>query len=191
MSSSINFTFFLRNCFQVVRTISSSSSSHVSSSIGNIPRSIDQTISRIIRLSEVVVQWSHYYSDSIKGPVINAKEQRKCVVSILELTSLDNTNSQVCPVRHLATYIRASKGRIKISTWHDDSDTESEQSDDESSNNVDVPTDYQLSDTLLGQYKHMVNNQGLLVEEANHKVATCGVGPVDSRVYLLETQNYG
>ncbi|KAM9974214.1 hypothetical protein ACTFIR_003930 [Dictyostelium discoideum] len=47
---------------------------------------------------------------------------------------------------------------------HDDSDTENEQSD-ESSNNVDVPTDYQLSDTLLGQYKHMVNNQGLLVEE--------------------------
>ncbi|KAM9975941.1 hypothetical protein ACTFIR_009782 [Dictyostelium discoideum] len=32
---------------------------------------------------------------------------------------------------------------------HDDSDTENEQSDDESSNNVDVPTDYQLSDTLL------------------------------------------
>ncbi|KAM9962791.1 hypothetical protein ACTFIR_005708 [Dictyostelium discoideum] len=48
---------------------------------------------------------------------------------------------------------------------HDDSDTENEQSDDESSNNIDVPTDYQLSDTLLGQYKHMVNNQGLLVEE--------------------------
>ncbi|KAM9974272.1 hypothetical protein ACTFIR_012793 [Dictyostelium discoideum] len=48
---------------------------------------------------------------------------------------------------------------------HDDSDTEKEQSDDESSNNVNVPTDYQLSDTLLGQYKHMVNNQGLLVEE--------------------------
>ncbi|KAM9955142.1 hypothetical protein ACTFIW_008806 [Dictyostelium discoideum] len=48
---------------------------------------------------------------------------------------------------------------------HDDSDTENEQSDDESSNNVDVPTYYQLSDTLLGQYKHMVNNQGLLVEE--------------------------
>ncbi|KAN0001085.1 hypothetical protein ACTFIZ_002277 [Dictyostelium cf. discoideum] len=48
---------------------------------------------------------------------------------------------------------------------HDDSDTESEQSDDETSNDVDVPTEYQLSDTLLGQYKHMVNNQGLLVEE--------------------------
>ncbi|KAM9996514.1 hypothetical protein ACTFIZ_002318 [Dictyostelium cf. discoideum] len=48
---------------------------------------------------------------------------------------------------------------------HDDSDTDSEQSDDETSNDVDVPTEYQLSDTLLGQYKHMVNNQGLLVEE--------------------------
>ncbi|EAL73783.1 hypothetical protein DDB_G0267292 [Dictyostelium discoideum AX4] len=48
---------------------------------------------------------------------------------------------------------------------HDNSDTENEQSEDESSNNVDVPTDYQLSDTLLGQYKHMVNNKGLLVEE--------------------------
>ncbi|KAM9974211.1 hypothetical protein ACTFIR_003927 [Dictyostelium discoideum] len=48
---------------------------------------------------------------------------------------------------------------------HDDSDTESEQNEVESSNNFDVPTDYQLSDTLLGQYKHMVNNQCLLVEE--------------------------
>ncbi|KAM9948574.1 hypothetical protein ACTFIT_009772 [Dictyostelium discoideum] len=51
--------------------------------------------------------------DSIKGPVINAKEQRSGVVSILELTSLDDTNSQVCPVRHLTTYLRASKGRRK------------------------------------------------------------------------------
>ncbi|KAM9967304.1 hypothetical protein ACTFIR_007544 [Dictyostelium discoideum] len=48
---------------------------------------------------------------------------------------------------------------------HDDSDTENEQSDDESSNNVDVSTDCLLSDSLLGQYKNMVNNQGLLVEE--------------------------
>ncbi|KAM9972451.1 hypothetical protein ACTFIW_010433 [Dictyostelium discoideum] len=36
----------------------------------------------------------------IKGPVINAKEQRKGVLSILELTSLDDSNS-------------ASKGRRK------------------------------------------------------------------------------
>ncbi|KAM9954213.1 hypothetical protein ACTFIW_003754 [Dictyostelium discoideum] len=32
---------------------------------------------------------------------------------------------------------------------HDNSDTENEQSDDESSNNVEVPTDYQLFDNLL------------------------------------------
>ncbi|KAM9974186.1 hypothetical protein ACTFIR_003902 [Dictyostelium discoideum] len=51
--------------------------------------------------------------DSIKGPVINAKEQKKGVSSILELTSLDDTTSQVCLVRHLATYLRASKGRRK------------------------------------------------------------------------------
>ncbi|KAM9954263.1 hypothetical protein ACTFIW_003804 [Dictyostelium discoideum] len=51
--------------------------------------------------------------DSIKGPYINAKEQRKGVLSILELTSLDDTNSKVCPVRHLSTYLRASKGRRK------------------------------------------------------------------------------
>ncbi|KAM9975461.1 hypothetical protein ACTFIW_013342 [Dictyostelium discoideum] len=39
---------------------------------------------------------------------------------------------------------------------HDDSDTENEQSDDESSNNVDVPTDYQLSDTVsFKQRSHM------------------------------------
>ncbi|KAM9972465.1 hypothetical protein ACTFIW_010447 [Dictyostelium discoideum] len=64
-----------------------------------------------------LVKWSFngliITPDSIKGPVINAKEQRKDVLSILELTSLDDTNSQVCPVRHLSTYIRASKGRRK------------------------------------------------------------------------------
>ncbi|KAM9943659.1 hypothetical protein ACTFIT_001948 [Dictyostelium discoideum] len=67
--------------------------------------------------SSDLVKWSFkgliITIDSIKGPVINAKEQRSGVVSILELTSLDDTNSQVCPVRHLATYLRASKGRRK------------------------------------------------------------------------------
>ncbi|KAM9948766.1 hypothetical protein ACTFIT_009964 [Dictyostelium discoideum] len=67
--------------------------------------------------SSDLVKWSFkgliITTDSIKGPVINAKEQRSGVVSILELTSLDDTNSQVCPVRHLATYLRASKGRRK------------------------------------------------------------------------------
>ncbi|KAM9954883.1 hypothetical protein ACTFIW_000986 [Dictyostelium discoideum] len=64
-----------------------------------------------------LVKWSFngliITPDSIKGPVINAKEQRKGVLSILELTPLDDTNSQVCPVRHLSTYLRASKGRRK------------------------------------------------------------------------------
>ncbi|KAM9974195.1 hypothetical protein ACTFIR_003911 [Dictyostelium discoideum] len=48
-----------------------------------------------------------------KGPVIYAKEQIKGVLSILELTLLDDTNSQVCPVHHLSTYLKASKGRWK------------------------------------------------------------------------------
>ncbi|KAM9957058.1 hypothetical protein ACTFIR_003795 [Dictyostelium discoideum] len=56
-------------------------------------------------------------SDSCRSMVslllINVKEQRKRVLSILELTSLDDTNSQVCPVRHLATYLRTSKRRRK------------------------------------------------------------------------------
>ncbi|KAM9972454.1 hypothetical protein ACTFIW_010436 [Dictyostelium discoideum] len=40
-------------------------------------------------------------------------KNKERVLSILELTSLDDTNSQVCPVRLLATYLRASKGRRK------------------------------------------------------------------------------
>ncbi|KAM9997168.1 hypothetical protein ACTFIZ_007907 [Dictyostelium cf. discoideum] len=53
-------------------------------------------------------------TDSIRGPVINAKEQRKDgVLSILELTSLDDTYSQVCPVRHLTTYLKSTKERRK------------------------------------------------------------------------------
>ncbi|KAM9954210.1 hypothetical protein ACTFIW_003751 [Dictyostelium discoideum] len=56
--------------------------------------------------SSDLVKWSfnglNITPDSIKGPVVNAKEQRK-----------DDTNSQVCPVRHLATFLRASKGRRK------------------------------------------------------------------------------
>ncbi|KAM9962776.1 hypothetical protein ACTFIR_005693 [Dictyostelium discoideum] len=48
--------------------------------------------------SSDLVKWSFngliITPDSIKGPVINAKEQRKGVLSILELTLLDDTNSQ-------------------------------------------------------------------------------------------------
>ncbi|KAM9955108.1 hypothetical protein ACTFIW_008772 [Dictyostelium discoideum] len=67
--------------------------------------------------SSDLVKWSFngliITPDSIKCPVINAKEQTKGVLSIFELTSLDDTNSQVCPVCHLVTYLRASKGRRK------------------------------------------------------------------------------
>ncbi|KAM9997129.1 hypothetical protein ACTFIZ_007913 [Dictyostelium cf. discoideum] len=64
--------------------------------------------------SSDLVKWSfkglNITTDSIRGPVINAKEQRKDgVLSILELTSLDDTYSQVCPVRHLTTYLKSTK----------------------------------------------------------------------------------
>ncbi|KAN0022989.1 hypothetical protein ACTFIU_009072 [Dictyostelium citrinum] len=53
-------------------------------------------------------------SDSIKGPVINAKEQRntrRADISILELTSLEAAKVSVCPVRHFATYLRSSSNK--------------------------------------------------------------------------------
>ncbi|KAM9996557.1 hypothetical protein ACTFIZ_007986 [Dictyostelium cf. discoideum] len=53
-------------------------------------------------------------TDSIRGPVINAKEQRKDgVLPILELTSLDDNYSQVCPVCHLTTYLKSTNERRK------------------------------------------------------------------------------
>ncbi|KAM9955154.1 hypothetical protein ACTFIW_008818 [Dictyostelium discoideum] len=63
-----------------------------------------------LAISSDLVKWS--FIGLIITPEL-IKEQRKGVLSILELTSLDDTNSQVCPVRHLATYLRASKGRKK------------------------------------------------------------------------------
>ncbi|KAN0025788.1 hypothetical protein ACTFIU_000051 [Dictyostelium citrinum] len=46
----------------------------------------------------------------------------------------------------------------------DDSDTEDEDNEERSDTDS-VPTDYQLSDTLMDQFKPLINNQGLLVEE--------------------------
>ncbi|KAN0000144.1 hypothetical protein ACTFIZ_004030 [Dictyostelium cf. discoideum] len=68
--------------------------------------------------SSDLVKWSfkglNITTDSIRGPVINAKEQRKDgVLSILELTSLDDTYSQVCTVHHLTTYLKSTKERRK------------------------------------------------------------------------------
>ncbi|KAM9988966.1 hypothetical protein ACTFIY_004990 [Dictyostelium cf. discoideum] len=39
--------------------------------------------------------------------------ERSGVLSILELTSLDDSNSRVCPLSHLETYLGASEGRRK------------------------------------------------------------------------------
>ncbi|KAM9954233.1 hypothetical protein ACTFIW_003774 [Dictyostelium discoideum] len=127
------------------------------------------------------------------GPVINAKEQRKGVLSILELTSLDDTNSQVCPVLHLSTYLRASKGRrkshsgdslfiqneeiniivlptlsssgIDISKFKSHS-TRSAMASLLLSNNVPFHIVKKMSRWKSNDtYKYMVNNQGLLIEE--------------------------
>ncbi|KAM9955050.1 hypothetical protein ACTFIW_008714 [Dictyostelium discoideum] len=85
----------------------------------------------------------------------------------LRMKSMEDqiNNLSLAFTRFMKEPMFSSNTNSRSQRTHDDSDTESEQSDDESSNNVDVPTDYQLSDTLLGQYKHMVNNQGLFVEE--------------------------
>ncbi|KAM9975769.1 hypothetical protein ACTFIW_000045 [Dictyostelium discoideum] len=81
-------------------------------------------------------------------------------------TTVNNNKASISTfTRFMKEHMFSSNTNSRSQRTHDDYDTESEQSEDESSNNVDVPTDYQLSDTLIGQYKHMVNNQGLLVEE--------------------------
>ncbi|KAM9955131.1 hypothetical protein ACTFIW_008795 [Dictyostelium discoideum] len=85
----------------------------------------------------------------------------------LRMKSMEDqiNNLSLAFTRFMKEPMFSSNTNSRSQRTHDDSDTENEQSDDESSNNVDVPTVYQLSDTLLGQYKHMVKNQGLLVEE--------------------------
>ncbi|KAM9986189.1 hypothetical protein ACTFIY_010594 [Dictyostelium cf. discoideum] len=85
----------------------------------------------------------------------------------LRMKSMEDqiNNLSLAFTRFMKEPMFSSNTKSRSQPSHDNSDTENEESDDESSNNVDVPTDYQLSDTLLGQYKHMVNNQGLLVEE--------------------------
>ncbi|KAM9992215.1 hypothetical protein ACTFIY_009658 [Dictyostelium cf. discoideum] len=85
----------------------------------------------------------------------------------LRMKSMEDqiNNLSLAFTRFMKEPMFSSNTKSRSQPSHDNSDTENEQSDDESSNNVDVPTDYQLSDTLLAQFKHMVNNQGLLVEE--------------------------
>ncbi|KAM9994133.1 hypothetical protein ACTFIZ_002950 [Dictyostelium cf. discoideum] len=64
---------------------------------------------KVLPKSSDLVKWSfkglNITTDSIRGPVINAKEQRK--------DGLDDTYSQVCPVRHLTTYLKSTNERRK------------------------------------------------------------------------------
>ncbi|KAN0008825.1 hypothetical protein ACTFIU_002118 [Dictyostelium citrinum] len=61
------------------------------------------------------MQSGHLISED--SPVINSKEQRntkRADILILELTSLEAANLSVCPVRHLATYLRSSSKKRNV-----------------------------------------------------------------------------
>ncbi|KAK5583322.1 hypothetical protein RB653_004914 [Dictyostelium firmibasis] len=75
------------------------------------------------------------------------------------------SNLSLAFTRYMKEPIRESYGNSDNQRSNDESETENEQGDDESIDPVDVPTDYQLSESLLANYKHLINNQGLLVEE--------------------------
>ncbi|KAM9972486.1 hypothetical protein ACTFIW_000479 [Dictyostelium discoideum] len=67
----------------------------------------------------------------------------------MSTTVNNNDASSSTFTRFMKEPMFSSNTNSRSQRTQDDSDTENEQSDDESSNNVDVPTDYQLSDTLL------------------------------------------
>ncbi|KAK5574471.1 hypothetical protein RB653_009723 [Dictyostelium firmibasis] len=75
------------------------------------------------------------------------------------------SNLSLAFTRYMKEPIRESYRNSDNQHSNDESETENEQGDDESIDPVDVPTDYQLSESLLANYKHLINNQGLLVEE--------------------------
>ncbi|KAM9954329.1 hypothetical protein ACTFIW_003870 [Dictyostelium discoideum] len=69
---------------------------------------------------------------------------------VLDATTGQNGLEKATPITvSLKVHMFSSNTNSRSQCTHDDSDTENEQRDDQSSNNVDVPTDYQLSDTLL------------------------------------------
>ncbi|KAK5576827.1 hypothetical protein RB653_007972 [Dictyostelium firmibasis] len=74
------------------------------------------------------------------------------------------SNLSLAFTRYMKEPIRESYGNSDNQRSNDESETENEQGDDESIDPVDVPTDYQLSESLLANYKHLINNQGLLVK---------------------------
>ncbi|KAN0023515.1 hypothetical protein ACTFIV_007901 [Dictyostelium citrinum] len=62
--------------------------------------------------------------------------------------------------------LNSSENYSVPSSKHDTDDSDTEDEDREERTDIDsVPTQYQISDTLLDQYKTLINNQGLLVEE--------------------------
>ncbi|KAN0008796.1 hypothetical protein ACTFIU_002089 [Dictyostelium citrinum] len=68
--------------------------------------------------------------------------------------------------RFMKQSMNSSNNSSALSCKHvdDDSDTEDEEKEERSDTDS-VPTDYQLSDTLMDQFKPLINNQGILVEE--------------------------
>ncbi|KAK5579982.1 hypothetical protein RB653_009672 [Dictyostelium firmibasis] len=75
------------------------------------------------------------------------------------------SNLSLAFTRYMKEPMRESYRNSDNQRSNNESETENEQGDDESIDPVDVPTDYQLSESLLANYKHLINNQGLLVEE--------------------------
>ncbi|KAM9954712.1 hypothetical protein ACTFIW_003312 [Dictyostelium discoideum] len=105
--------------------------------------------------------------DNIQASISGTSASNKTESFDLRMQSMDDqiNNLALAFVRFMKKLMFSSNTNSCSQCTHGDSETKNEQSNDESSNNVDVPTDYQLSETLLGQYKHMVNDQGLLIEE--------------------------
>ncbi|KAM9967246.1 hypothetical protein ACTFIR_007486 [Dictyostelium discoideum] len=67
----------------------------------------------------------------------------------LRMKSMEDqiNNLSLAFTRFMKEPMFSSNTNSRSQCTHEDSDTENEQSDDESSNNVDVPTDYQLVQT--------------------------------------------
>ncbi|KAN0025786.1 hypothetical protein ACTFIU_000049 [Dictyostelium citrinum] len=63
-----------------------------------------------------------------------------------------------------------------------------DEDNEERSDTNSVPTDYQLSDTLMDQYKPLINNQGLLVEEDTPEgiTASSTLKNNDADIYIVE-----
>ncbi|KAM9974105.1 hypothetical protein ACTFIR_009447 [Dictyostelium discoideum] len=75
----------------------------------------------------------------------------------MSTTVNNNDASSSTFTRFMKEHMFSSNTDSRSQRTHDDSDTENEQSDKETSNNIDVPTYYQLSNTLHGGVQIYVN----------------------------------